>query len=135
MSKFIVMTLFAAVLAGCSTSHRHERIRGVPAADRPVPVARPTIPMTSQLEASTVELVKEALKDPDSAKFSDLKAYGRESDPRSIDVCGRVNAKNSYGGYSGSAWFVVTRGEVLIYDSYAKGANANNSIVRVLCGL
>lgn len=135
MNKFAVIVLFAAMLFGCATSHQYERLNPAPLATRPAPVTRPTIPVTPQLEAATIQQVKGSLKDPDSAKFSDIQAYGRASDPESIDVCGKVNAKNSYGGYGGAAWFVVTRGKVLIYDSYAKGANANNSIVRVLCGI
>jgi hypothetical protein len=47
--------------------------------------------------------VRDSLKDPDSAKFS-----GEASDagPPPI-VCGRVNAKNSYGGYEGDQGFAV----------------------------
>lgn len=44
--------------------------------------------------------IQGALKDPDSAKFSG--AFYKEG-----TVCGYVNAKNSFGGYSGDKGFVV----------------------------
>jgi hypothetical protein len=42
--------------------------------------------------------VKAMLKDPDSAEFSDMHLWG---DEKIGIVCGRVNAKNSFGGYIG----------------------------------
>jgi hypothetical protein len=42
--------------------------------------------------------VKQQLNDPDSAEFSEIKIVG----PSPIEtVCGRVNAKNLFGGYVG----------------------------------
>lgn len=49
-------------------------------------------------------LVKSTLKDPDSAKFESLFKQSGESDGY---VCGYVNAKNSYGGYTGKKQFYV----------------------------
>jgi hypothetical protein len=49
--------------------------------------------------------VKNELKDPDSAKFKNLIA-GKFSDGR-IAVCGEVNSKNSFGGYTGFTLFMV----------------------------
>ncbi len=48
-----------------------------------------------------VELVKRKLKDPASAKFSTLTN-------RPAAVCGLVNARNSFGGFTGWQVFVVT---------------------------
>jgi hypothetical protein len=49
-------------------------------------------------QADVIQQAKDAvtrkLKDPESARFRDLKAYPR-------GVCGQVNAKNSQGGYVG----------------------------------
>jgi hypothetical protein len=44
--------------------------------------------------------LEDRLKDADSAKFRALKYLASES-PGSWAMCGEVNAKNSYGGYSG----------------------------------
>ena len=52
------------------------------------------------------ESVKESLKDPASAQFSNLRVYKGEKAGDKV-VCGRVNARNSYGGYAGFAPFIV----------------------------
>ena len=52
--------------------------------------------------------VKSVLKDPDSAKFKWMKLHGSGS---SEIYCGLVNAKNSYGGYTGYSIFSVTLGK------------------------
>lgn len=46
--------------------------------------------------------VRAALKDPDSAVFKDVRHVGGGR-----ALCGQVNAKNSYGGYSGFRLFVA----------------------------
>ncbi|MER8925780.1 hypothetical protein [Mesorhizobium sp. M0859] len=61
-----------------------------------------------QLRDDEIDLVKAAfsaaLKDPDSAKFGKFSAAMK--DDQTIIVCGTVNSKNSFGGYSGAAPFV-----------------------------
>ena len=47
--------------------------------------------------------VAERLRDPESARLKDIKA-GR--DDKSILVCGLVNAKNGFGGYTGFTPFI-----------------------------
>lgn len=49
-------------------------------------------------------VVREGLKDPDSAKFNSFYHSSGDSDGY---VCGHVNAKNSYGGYTGNKPFFV----------------------------
>lgn len=54
--------------------------------------------------SSNVEsVVKEQLKDPNSAQFKNVK-----------DKCGEVNAKNTYGGYTGFKRFIVVSDSALI---------------------
>lgn len=48
-------------------------------------------------------LVKSSLKDPDSAKFDDIKYF-----PETKAGCGYVNAKNSMGGYVGLTRFIAS---------------------------
>lgn len=50
--------------------------------------------------------VRSRLKDPASAVFSELRILGNER------VCGYVNAKNSFGGYTGNTRFVSFYGAV-----------------------
>lgn len=50
------------------------------------------------------DAVRAKLRDPDSAKFSDLYFHrGKDGIPVS---CGRVNSKNAFGGYGGAQRFV-----------------------------
>lgn len=51
------------------------------------------------------DAVKETLKDPDSAKFKTELVSGNI-------VCGEVNAKNSYGGYSGGRKYMAVDGTI-----------------------
>ncbi|PRA87653.1 hypothetical protein CQ054_04355 [Ochrobactrum sp. MYb29] len=67
----------------------------------------PTTPIA--LNDTQVQIVKDglkkALKDPDSAVFGSMKAS--QSDKKGImNVCGTVNAKNSFGGFSGQSPYV-----------------------------
>lgn len=48
--------------------------------------------------------VKSTLKDPDSAEFKDV--YVNYTEEYGVVACGRVNAKNSLGGYTGDKAFV-----------------------------
>lgn len=59
----------------------------------------------SDLEKKAVQKgVVQQLKDPDSARFGDIAAV--KSSAGTITVCGWVNAKNSYGGYTGDKPFL-----------------------------
>jgi uncharacterized protein YdiU (UPF0061 family) len=67
-------------------------------------------------EAKVVQLVKDNLKDQDSARFRNVRRLpfmGIESGPEVY--CGEVNAKNSFGGYSGFGDFVANLGDGKAY--------------------
>lgn len=51
------------------------------------------------------KLVREQLKDPDSANFKHLTVYSKNE---MLYVCGEVNAKNEFGGYTGFSRFLVS---------------------------
>jgi hypothetical protein len=74
-------------------------------------IAAPTI-----TEAQARAAVLAELKDPESARFSGVKPLKRTSDGKVTGYCGRINAKNSYGGYAGSSVFYATAGKVVILD-------------------
>lgn len=57
----------------------------------------------SGVEKETISAVKKSLKDPNSAQFQNVKGY-----------CGEVNAKNSYGGYTGYKRFISVDGRTII---------------------
>ena len=56
-------------------------------------------PSLEEFRAVYEPAIKEELKDPDSAKFDWPYHFSRESN--GFLTCGYLNAKNSYGGYSG----------------------------------
>jgi len=58
-------------------------------------------------------IIEKELKDPDSAKYQDIHVYEmmRQGDQVKIyTVCGKINAKNGFGGYTGFHDFVATVG-------------------------
>lgn len=59
----------------------------------------------SELKKLAMSSIEEKLKDPDSAKFSDV--FLPKGDQGAVSVCGYVNTKNSFGGYSGKVRFLV----------------------------
>ncbi|MEQ1977457.1 hypothetical protein [Xenorhabdus sp. SGI240] len=69
--------------------------------------------------AKAKEIVRERLKDPDSAVFEDMV----ENPHIKGVVCGSYNAKNSYGGYGGKTKFIMSTlwsadgAEIETYDS------------------
>ena len=58
--------------------------------------------------------VRDILKDPDSAKFKDLRLVSNTEGVES--VVGEVNGRNSFGGYTGFKPFCVTNSVVTIVD-------------------
>lgn len=57
-------------------------------------------------DEKVIQIVKSQLKDPDSAKFQNIKGQ-----------CGEINAKNSFGGYVGFKRFLIQpNGDVVIED-------------------
>jgi len=86
MKRLLTIAAFAALLAGCQTAQVE------PELSTPVPLAPYQI-------AAIQEGVKAALKDPESARFGNIKAGQRSNGD--VVVCGWVNAKNGFGGYSG----------------------------------
>lgn len=69
-----------------------------PAPPAPAVEPLPAATLSKEEIAAVQNGIKRKLKDPDSAKFGAMNA-GRLTD-RTV-VCGWVNAKNSYGGYTG----------------------------------
>jgi hypothetical protein len=69
------------------------------------------------------DAVRAQLKDPDSAKFGQIKIYEKSDGLR---ACAEVNAKNSMGGYTGTkvimlskgakGWFVMEMGIPLSFE-------------------
>jgi hypothetical protein len=77
------------------------------------------------------------LKDPESAQFSDIKRAMRKSarDEKIDTICGKVNAKNSYGTFSGAKPFVyfVKSGDVRLVDGKDAEAMLADMIYKNIC--
>lgn len=61
-------------------------------------------------EATAQVLVRSVLVDPDSARFSAIRQG------RAASYCGRVNARNRFGGYTGPVRFVVGHPTMIAID-------------------
>jgi hypothetical protein len=72
---------------------------------------KPTTVVTldQQQIAAIQEGVRRSLKDPESARFGQI--IGGRDEKGILHACGWVNAKNSYGGYTGEKPFVGILGE------------------------
>jgi hypothetical protein len=66
-------------------------------------------PSRGQPPADVKAALEEKLKDPESARYSDV--FIVQSSEGTSAACGWVNAKNSHGGYVGKTRFVVIRME------------------------
>lgn len=89
MRRRMLVLIVAAVLA--------QGAHAAPASDI-LPGFKPSADQAQQI-ADAEALVKQSLKDPESAKFRNL--FTSETPNHTPVVCGEVNAKNSMGGYSG----------------------------------
>jgi len=71
----------------------------------PPPRTYPSAATPEEIEAATA-LVRERLKDPESARIRNVRVM---KDGGAL-VCGEVNARNSFGGYTGYGHFVIMEG-------------------------
>lgn len=79
----------------------------------PQPAFTPTSVSSSTLSTIRKEL-KQKMKDPSSVKFGQYKAlklFDSATNKSVIAVCGKYNAKNSYGGYVGYKLFLAEQRE------------------------
>lgn len=73
---------------------------------------------------AALDSVKRSLKDPDSAKFDGVRMVKYQS---GNVVCGSVNAKNSYGGYTGFKPFVAGPHGATLHDTSTRYAHINEA--------
>lgn len=103
-------TLAAAALLLCSCQGTPTppppSTPGLPFPNQPAPNPAEHTPyaLTATERAAVEKGVRNSLKDPMSAMFGEMKA-SRDPKSKLIQVCGYVNAKNSFGGYTGNALF------------------------------
>ncbi len=59
------------------------------------------VSIPAHIEKSARDQVQYALKDPSSAQFRNIRGYSFSGPGGGYVVCGEVNGKNSFGGYTG----------------------------------
>jgi len=114
--KMILALLMTATLGGCNTSE--------PAAT----AAALATDVPQDYRQAALAAVRKSLKDPDSAKDIEISTPKTGFVPyRSFSgsvVCVRLNAKNSFGGYTGTAPFSVAFSNGKVIDVYENNYNA-----------
>ena len=73
--------------------------------------SEPALP-SAQYRAAAKELVRRQLRDPASATFSDVRVYPPRGN-RSAVVCGRVAARNGFGGMNVPQRFIAANQTIL----------------------
>lgn len=74
------------------------------------------------LQAKLHAAVKDALKDPDAAKFRGEFMSKPDNGSETLSLCGELNAKNGYGAYSGFHRFVAnTDGMMVLEEGEPRG--------------
>lgn len=108
----------AALLCGCNPQTTSEGRPSAPAQPAAILYAAAELRDLTPAEKATLgRALAKGLKDPDSARWQWLR-FPRAPKSPSVTYCGMVNAKNSYGGYTGSAPFM---GEIIVKDGKPVG--------------
>ena len=104
----------AAVVEAPSKPQQPEEPKPEP--ERPMSSAEKKAQQEKWFGAETIVAAERAvrgeLKDPDAAQFRDVRANYTEE--FGVVACGRVNAKNEFGGYTGFRRFVFGDGRVIL---------------------
>lgn len=111
-TKIILMLIFGGILMSCAPSAQ--------LVDRaPISWTRSSASDSEKAQARVAVIAE--LKDPDSASFGEIYALDGSNGVRSI--CGYVNAKNSFGGYTGMIMFRVnSEGSVIVQGTDTLGS-------------
>lgn len=126
MRSLVVAAALIGGLVGCQTA-------GFPPASEAPPVDRYVLSATETEAVKATVLA--SLKDPYSAVFGLPFLASRDRRSGAVYVCGKVNAKNSFGGYAGDEWFLgalsTTTGGVALVG--IGGSIKDGNSVVVLC--
>ena len=116
--KKIITTLFITLfLVGCTHQPRSQWTSGI----------------KTEVEPEVIEKAKKtlanSLKDPASALFP-IEPYALQYPNGTVVVCGKINAKNSYGGYTGAKIFYVnpSSSHVFIFNQTDSSSHTFNDL-------
>ena len=137
--KKLVLCAAIAVSSGCSSGHQEQvgqlNSRKISEAPAEKYAPRKVVPISDEIEFEALDIVRASLKDPGAANFQ--RVFGTSIHPglpKATVVCGFVNAKNGYGGYTGFRMFAVIGGHSYIWSDEASGfGGADNDFIQQIC--
>ena len=93
------------------------------------------VSLTDQQRQAVDTAIRDVMKDPDSVKIKNIVSTRRDG---TVFVCGAVNAKNSYGGYTGFTPFRIDIDEATSQTTIKSlpGVNADfmaKDMARAMC--
>jgi hypothetical protein len=116
--KCVILLSLVLVTISCSNSNSGRHQSKVESSGHAL-AAEASGTITPNVAENEAELaVRATLKDPESARFTDLRSFNLGG---SLVVCGYVNAKNSFGGYVGKKPFYIDKGENYYQDKSLDG--------------
>lgn len=120
MRRHLAVFVLGLALAGCTT----QKWTPPPAATQATPYA-----LTPADTKAVEEAVRYRMKDPASTSFRNLSAVKKADG--AVTVCGEVNSRNSFGGYTGFSPFtgVLTAGRFNV-SAVAEDATKADFILR-----
>lgn len=118
----LVCVCISAIL-GCGSQSTKPRS---PAKPSQPPVTWTKDAATTNEQENSKATVTSQLKDPESARFGEIWAMNGTNGKRTI--CGYINAKNSYGGYTGQKMFTLNNGSVIM-----QGTDILGSLLPEIC--
>ncbi|WP_019933859.1 hypothetical protein [Oceanimonas smirnovii] len=123
MYKNLMVGLSFLALTGCA-AFEHEAIK----------LSREKVNVSQEDIEQARNAVLLSLKDPESAKFTNWYGTREPGEDSASAICGEVNARNSYGGYSGFTHFAVVSNTVYLYtNTPIYGVSDDNIRIVELC--
>ncbi|MFH4320023.1 hypothetical protein WAJ22_13935 [Acinetobacter baumannii] len=90
MNKFLITAILSCLMLGCGKTEKEKLDEE-----------------RKNLDLQVQKLVKDKLKDGETAKFRNQ-----------WELCGEVNAKNSFGAYTGFQRYIVTKEKIYFENEY-----------------
>lgn len=136
-SKIFTVLIVALCIGGCVNVPKSLSQEEIDARNKETKLWKKTLPVVNadygsypdDFEVLIRRYFSKSLKDPESARYSDFskpikRHFIRDEKTRDVvygySVCVSVNAKNSYGGYTGAHdyWFFIRNGSIVkSYDT------------------
>lgn len=124
-SRVACALVWSAIASGCAA---------------PKPFVTTPLVLTAEQSSVIDDGLRRALKDPGSAQFGARMAT-RDQESGTIWVCGYVNAKNSYGGYTGMSPFLGSLMEIkkssggnMVFEVVSIGGGSSAAdVIRGMC--